>query len=158
MNNYIEFSLYVPFFDIIDDTDESASLETLRKQLKLSFNTEELYQKYLSYGEYPDSTGKGDVFVFFNGEDKESFLFIDLFNGFTDQHSMVKIGVRCGINHGAEIKNILNQIWERVEIKSKIEEYYDDSLKREISPARYPKEIRYGHETYRTNIFFNAWS
>jgi len=64
MNGYIEFSFYLPFFDLIDDTAETSSLDELMRQFNLSLNIEGLYNQYLSYGDGPSRAGKGDVFVF----------------------------------------------------------------------------------------------
>lgn len=156
MKRYIEFSFYLPFFDLIDDTDEVFSLEELMRQLNISFNMIELYYQYLSYGEGPSRAGKGDVFVFFKKDDKDSFTLIDLFNDFTDQHNMVKLGVHCEIKYDKQIRNILYNIHSRAEIKSKIKESYDDLLKLEISSEDYPKEIRYGDQRYIKNIYYNT--
>lgn len=60
--------------------------------------------------------------------DKNIFILIDLFNDFTDQHNMVKLGVRCEINHDKRIRDIFNNIHLRAEIKSKINESDDDLL------------------------------
>lgn len=48
MKRYIEFSFYLPFFDLIDDTDGVFSLEELMRQLNIRFNIMELYNQYLS--------------------------------------------------------------------------------------------------------------
>ncbi|AJS58992.1 hypothetical protein [Paenibacillus sp. IHBB 10380] len=156
MKRYIEFSFYLPFFDLIDDSDEVLNLEELMRQLNISFNMMELYNQYLSYAEGPFRAGKGDVFVFFKKDDKDSFILIDLFNDFTDQHNMVKLGVRCEIKYDKQIRNILYNIHSRAEIKSKTKESYDDLLKSEISSEDYPKEIRYGNQKYIKNIYYNS--
>ncbi|MGN7763378.1 hypothetical protein [Paenibacillus sp. 22594] len=153
MKRYIEFSFYLPFFDLIDDTDEVFCLEELMRQLNIRFNIMELYDQYISYGEGPCRAGKGDVFVFFTKDDKDSFILIDLFNDFTDQHNMVKLGVRCEVKYDKWIRNILNNIHSRAEIKSKIKESDDDLLKLEINSEDYPKEIRYGDQKYMKNIY-----
>ncbi|MEK5239856.1 hypothetical protein NST99_29785 [Paenibacillus sp. FSL L8-0470] len=157
MKRYIEFSFYLPFFDLIDDMFEVFSLEELMRQLNIRFNFMELCDQYLSYGEGPSRAGKGDVFVFFTKDDRDSFILIDLFNDFTDQHNMVKLGVRCEIKHDNDkrIRNILNNIHSRAEIKSKIKESNDDLLKLEINSEEYPKEIRYGDQKYIKNIYYN---
>lgn len=59
MKKYIEFYFYLPFFDLIDDTDGVFSLEELMRQLNISFNVMELYNQYLSYGEGVSRVGKG---------------------------------------------------------------------------------------------------
>lgn len=156
MKRYIEFSFYLPFFDLIDDTDEVFSLEELMRKLNIRFNIMELYNQYLSYGKGPSRAGKGDIFVFFTKDDKDSFILIDLFNDFTDQHNMVKLGVRCEINHDKRIRDIFNIIHSRAEIKSKINESDDDLLKLEINSEDYPKEIRYGDQIYVKNIYYNT--
>lgn len=69
--------------------------------------------------------GKGDVFVFFKRNDKESFILIDLFHDFTDQHIMVKLGVRSSIENFGAIKDVIYSIYTRAEIKSKINESID---------------------------------
>ena len=48
MKRYIEFSFYLPFFDLIDETDEIFNLEEIMRQLDISFNKMELYKQYLS--------------------------------------------------------------------------------------------------------------
>ncbi|OKP88491.1 hypothetical protein A3844_07240 [Paenibacillus helianthi] len=158
MKRYIEFSFYLPFFDLIDDTFEVFSLEELMRQLVIRFNFMELCDRYLSYGEGPSRAGKGDVYVFFTEDDRESFILIDLFNDFTDQHNMVKLGVRYEIKHqnDKQIRNILHNIHSRAEIKSKIKESDDDLLKLEINNEDYPKEIRYGDQIYMKNICYNT--
>lgn len=90
MKRYIEFSFYLPFFDLIEDTNEVFCLEELMRQLNIRFNIMELYDRYISYGEGPCRAGQGDVFVFFTKDDKDSFILIDLFNDFTDQHNMIR--------------------------------------------------------------------
>ncbi|MMZ57115.1 hypothetical protein D1872_190310 [compost metagenome] len=157
MKEYIEYSFYLPFFDLIDDTDEASSLEELMKQFNISYNLMELYNQYLSYGEETCRAGKGDVFVFFNKEDGESFILIDLFSDFTDQHNMVKLGVRCEVNNGKRIREKLFSIYARAEIKSKIKESNDDSLKVEVYNVDYPKEIRYGNQKYLKNIYYKTF-
>lgn len=157
MKRYIEFSFYLPFFDLIDDTDEVFNLEEIMRQLDISFNKMELYNQYLSYGEGPFRAGKGDIFVFFKKNDKNSFILIDLFNDFTDQHNMVKLGVRCEIKYDKQIRNILYNIHSGAEIKSKTKESHDDLLKLEISSEDYPKEIRYGDRKYIKNIYYDAF-
>ncbi|TVX96269.1 hypothetical protein [Cohnella terricola] len=156
MKKYIEFSFYLPFFDLIDDTDETSSLEELMRQFDLSLNIEGLDNQYLSYGDGAFRAGKGDIFVFFKKDDKESFILIDLFNDFTDQHNMVKLGVRCEVNKDKQIRNILSSIHSRAEIKSSLKESDDDLLKFEICNVDYPKEIRYGNQKYIINIYYNA--
>ncbi|EPY06205.1 hypothetical protein PAALTS15_15836 [Paenibacillus alvei TS-15] len=150
MERYTEVSFYLPFFDLIDGTDQASSFEKLISLFHINLDITDLYNKYLSYGEGPYSVGKGDVYVFFDRDDKESFILIDLFHDFTDQHNMVRLGVRSSIQHFREIKNVLNSIYSRAEIKSKINES-NDLLKQEISD--YPKEIRYGDRTYIKHIF-----
>jgi len=95
--------------------------------------------------------------VFFKKDDKENFIFIDLFNDFTDQYNMVKLGVRCEVDKYKRIRNILSSIYSRAEIKSNLKESEDDSLKYEIGNADYPKEIRYGNHKYTKNIYYNAF-
>ncbi|WP_019640773.1 hypothetical protein [Paenibacillus fonticola] len=153
MEAYTEISFYLPFFDLIDDTDEASSIENLFRQFNINLDLTELYNKYKSYGEGPNSVGKGDVLVFFKREDKESFILIDLFHDFTDQYSMVKLGVRSSIKNFGEIKDVIYSIYSRAEIKSKIKES-SNLLKREIFD--YPKEIRYGDQTYIKNILYNT--
>ncbi|ADM71139.1 hypothetical protein GMA19_03334 [Paenibacillus polymyxa E681] len=156
MKRYIEFSFYLPFFDLIDDTDGVFSLEELMRQLNIRFNIMELYNQYLSYGEGVSRVGKGDVFVFSTKYDKNIFILIDLFNDFTDQHNMVKLGVRCEINHDKRIRDIFNNIHLRAEIKSKINESDDDLLKLDINSEDYPKEVPYGDHIYIKNIYYNT--
>ncbi|MNP62587.1 hypothetical protein D3C76_1578830 [compost metagenome] len=91
--------------------------------------------------------------MFFSRQDRESFILLDLFHDFTDQHNMVRLGVRSLIQNFEEIKDVLYRIYSRAEIKSKINES-SDLLKQELS--EYPKEIRYGDRTYTKNIFYNA--
>lgn len=153
MEVYTEISFYLPFFDLIDDTDEASSFEKLIRQFNIKLDITELYNKYLSYGEGTYSVGKGDVFVFFKRNDKESFILIDLFHDFTDQHNMVKLGVRSSIENFGAIKDVISSIYTRAEIKSKINESID-MLKQEIS--EYPIEIRYGDLTYIKNISFDT--
>ncbi|WHX49583.1 hypothetical protein QNH46_02525 [Paenibacillus woosongensis] len=153
MEAYTEISFYLPFFDLIDDTDEASSIEKLLRQFNINLDLTELYNKYNSYGEGPDSVGKGDVLVFFKRDDKESFILIDLFHDFTDQYNMVKLGVRSSIKSFEEIKDAIYSIYSRAEIKSKINES-SNLLKQEIFD--YPKEIRYGDQTYIRNILYNT--
>ncbi|OWR32309.1 hypothetical protein CDO73_01485 [Saccharibacillus sp. O23] len=157
MKTYMEYSFYLPFFDLIDDEIEMFLLEELMQQLNIRFDFMELYDQYLSYGEGASSAGKGDAFVFFNKEDKESFILIDLFHDFTDQYNMVQLGVRCKIENDNEkrIKNILNDLHARAEIKSEIQESHD-LLKSQIGSENYPKEIRYGDKKYITNIYYKT--
>ncbi|MCM3337895.1 hypothetical protein M3650_04415 [Paenibacillus sp. MER TA 81-3] len=159
MKRYIEFSVYLPFFVLIDDTDEellgASNLEELMKELNISLNITELYNVYLSYGNGPYRAGKGDVFVFFKNNDMDSFILIDLFNDFTDQHNMVKLGVRCETIQEKQIRDILFDLHSKTDIKSKIKESYDDFLKLEIIKADYPKEIQYGSQKYIKKIYYN---
>jgi len=158
MKRYIEFSFYLPFFDLIDDEFEASDLEELTKQLNIKINFTELYYHYLSYGEGASRAGKGDIFVFFTKDNSDDFIMIDLFSDFTDQHNMVKLGVRYEIkqDNDKRIKNLLNNLHSRAEIKSKIEESNEDSLKLEIKNEEYPKEIRYGDQTYLKNIHYKT--
>lgn len=151
MKKYTEFSFYLPFYDLIDDPDEGSHLEQLMGQLHISFDITALYHRYLSYG-----AGKGDIFVFIKEDDRDSFIFIDLFNGFTDQHNMVKLGVRCDSKLDEKIRNLLYQIYSQAELTSKFIESYDGLLKLEICSGDYPKEIRYGDYTYIKNIHYSA--
>ncbi|WP_339293221.1 hypothetical protein MKY48_13975 [Paenibacillus sp. FSL W8-0187] len=151
MEGYTEVSFYLPFFDLIDDTDEA--LEKLIRQFNIKLDITELYSKYLSYGEGTYSVGKGDVIVFFKRNDKESFILIDLFHDFTDQHNMVKLGVRSSIEDFGAMKDVIYSIHRRAEIKSEINKSID-LLKQEIS--EYPIEIRYGDLTYIKNIFYDT--
>lgn len=155
MKKYIEFSFYLPFFDLIDDTNEVFILEELMRELKIKFDIMELDNQYLSYGEGPGRAGKGDIFVFFAIGDKDVFILIDLFNDFTDQHNMVKLGVRCEIKHHKQIRDLLHDIHSRAEIKSEIKES-EDLLKLEINSGNYPEVIRYGTEKYIKNIYYNS--
>ncbi|MCG7406525.1 hypothetical protein MH117_03780 [Paenibacillus sp. ACRRX] len=153
MESYTEISFYLPFFDLIDEADEASSFEELIRLFHINIDLAELYHKYLSYGEGPYSVGQGDVYVFFDKDDRESFILIDLFHDFTDQYNMVKLGVRSSIHNFREVKNVLYRIYSRAEVKSKINES-NDLLKQEISD--YPKVIRYGDQTYIKNIFYNT--
>lgn len=66
MEGYTEISFYLPFFDLIDDTDEASSFEKLIRQFNIKLDITELYNKYLSYGEGTYSVGKGDgTFLYF---------------------------------------------------------------------------------------------
>lgn len=94
--------------------------------------------------------------MFFTKYDKNSFILIDLFNDFTDQHNMVKLGVRCEIKHDKRIRYILNNIHLRSETKSKMNESNDDLLKLDINSEEYPKEIRYEDHIYIKNIYYNT--
>lgn len=160
MKRYIELSFYLPFFDLMDDTFEVFRLEELMTQLNTKINFTKLYDQYLSYGNGPSRAGKGDVFVFFAEDDRDSFIVIDLFNDFTDQYNMVKLGVRYEVNNDKDkdkrIRDLLSDIHARAEIKSKLHESNDDLLKLEINSEAYPKVIRYGDQTYVKNIFYNT--
>ncbi|CAH1203129.1 MULTISPECIES: hypothetical protein [Paenibacillus] len=157
MKEYIEYSFYLSFFDLIDDVDEASSLEELMKTFNINYDLAELYNQYLSYGKGTCRAGKGDVFVFLNKNDGESFILIDLFQDFTDQYNMVKLGVRCEVNFGRQIRDKIWSIHSRAEIKSKIKESNDDLLKLDICSVDYPKEIRYGNQKYLKNIYYKTF-
>lgn len=74
MEAYTEISFYLPFFDLIDDTDEASSIEKLFRQFNINLDLTELYNKYKSYGEGADSVGKG-MFLYFLRETIRKVLY-----------------------------------------------------------------------------------
>jgi DNA adenine methylase len=158
MKTYTEFSLYLPFFELIDELEEdeieAGSLVELMRLLEIRIHAAELYSKYDSYGDGPERAGRGDVCVYFSRNDLDRFIMIDLFHDFTDQHNMVRLGVRCNSEHEYRVKEVLEALHTRVDLKCRLVVNNEDLLKLEISQDKYPKKIRYGSEIYMKDICY----
>lgn len=137
---YIEYYFVLPIYDITE-TDSKLVDEIIRiKQLmNLDFGSENIIDKYDSYGEYNQRAGKGDVIVFKSNIDSEEFVVFDMYNGFTDQNNMVKLGVRC-IDNDKEIRNSLIKLHEKLEHVSKFIEEYGSNLLKMVDKSNYPKK------------------
>jgi hypothetical protein len=96
MNNYIEFSFHLPFYDLIYDSWsdlnvlDNHEIIAIAEWMDVAFDIEILTKEYEK-----TVPNHGDIFIFYNTIDKEKFLYFDLFNEKTDQCGMIQFGLRC---------------------------------------------------------------
>lgn len=165
MNEYVEVSCYLPFFDLLDspylphvevyeEEGQESDFAELVRRFCTTLDVEELYARYMAYGNNVESVGRGDVFVFHKRDDRESFLLLDLFHDFTDQHNMVRLGIRCTVQHYEGLREVLLRIYDSVEIKSRLLEG-NGELKRELT--EYPKHIKYGDRVYVQELYYDTF-
>jgi hypothetical protein len=100
MHQYIEFSFHLPFFDLthvswasIDSSKERGDnheIMAIAQWLDVALDTDVLLQRY---GKQALDTG--DVYVYYNANNPQIFLYFDLHKDPTDQCSMIQFGLRC---------------------------------------------------------------
>jgi hypothetical protein len=130
---YKEYELLFPRDEIFNDNENDFSdlFKKLLVVLKIEISMELLKTKCCD--EY--NAGEGDLLVFHNVEDTETFISIDLFCHYTDQLDITVIGIRVHEDIADRAKEILVNIsqsyWHKEHGTSNlyIEEHFDNKLK-----------------------------
>jgi hypothetical protein len=143
--DYGEMEFEIPFYefyfeDIWNDKNQSKNpheLIELSKQLNITLNTDFLYQQYES-----TAIQKGDIYIFFENNNKEIFIYFDLLKDEYDQMAMVTFGVRIKTETKREIKEILKKLYFKSTTRSDFQEdYFNQSMNR-IATNQIPNQNR----------------
>jgi hypothetical protein len=142
---YVEMEFAMPFYEFyFPDTwnDNKLSkkpfeLIELAQKLDIVLDTDFLYRMY-EETEYKN----GDIYFFYQNNNKEIFIYFDLLKDEFDQMAMVNFGVRVETQAKGEIKEILKKLYFKSTTRSDFQEdYFNQSLNR-IATNRIPYQKR----------------
>lgn len=143
--DYVELEFAMPFYEMyFPDTwnDNKLSknpfeLIELSQKLNIILDTDFLYDSY----EVTDYKS-GDIYLFYQNNNKEIFLYFDLLKDEYDQMAMVNFGVRVKTENKREIKEILKKLYFKSTTRSDFQEdYFNQSLNR-VATNRIPYQKR----------------
>jgi hypothetical protein len=108
----------------------------LLKLLDIDINQNTLAEEYCLL-----NRGQGDVHVFYDAS-KQSFIVIDLYLGYTDQHNMITLGAHVPFYMKEQVREIMSAIYndEDAVPKSDFKEHINGKLLRGIDQKNYPKK------------------
>jgi hypothetical protein len=115
MSEYIEFSLNLPFYDLVYNSwcadgdkqhKDNHEIMAIADWLGILLDTNALMREYEKV-----QAGAGDVFVFFNPNDSQIFLYFDFFNDVTDQCGMIEFGLRCPRENRDEALKLIDPLF-----------------------------------------------
>lgn len=118
----------------IDDLLYVKEFKELCNILAINIKSEWLEEKYNSI-----IRGQGDALIFYS-KDEKSFIYIDMYFSPTDQHNMIKFGVRATKNIEKEVYKIIYIIHSNTIVKSEIQNG-EDILGDVADRHKYPKII-----------------
>ncbi|MHC5217173.1 hypothetical protein ACYSNR_10920 [Enterococcus sp. LJL128] len=129
---YTDFIFMLSIFDILYDENFSK----VCKLLHINWDDDWMAAKYDQI-----ISGQGEAVILHSVSNQHELLFFDLHLGFTDQHNMVLIGVRCSEHSSFEIKPLLKKIYDTADVKSLQMEQGGSLLDEKIKVSNYPKKM-----------------
>lgn len=143
MDKYTEYSFVMPVDDIfklkLSGRNQPTNLliiSSILDRLEIEVDFTMLKQRSQSY-----QMGTGDVFVFEQFHDEETFLYMDFYRGWMDQIHMVYLGVRCLTSRSEEIRVFMLSLYENAYLKSAFKESTTELLdKRDVKHFPRPLE------------------
>jgi hypothetical protein len=142
---YVEMEFAMPFYEFyFEDTWNDKALPKNPFELKaLSQKLNIILDCDFLFSEYEDTKIKaGDIYIFYQNNNKEIFMYFDLLKDEYDQMAMVTFGVRVKMENKREIKDILKQLYFKSTTRSDFQEdYFNASLNR-VATDRIPNQNR----------------
>ena len=125
---YKEYSLCFPRYDLVEEDEDSIVsfrklLAIMEIEIDLNWLSNHLYDNFI--------LGEGDIYVFHNSTDMESFLLLDCFCYETDQLDTAMVELRVSEEKSALVRAALEELrltfWGRNDCL--VRENYNDELK-----------------------------
>ena len=134
LNQYVEYSFYACFYDVFNINDDNSlnensikgnGIKNLFDVLDIEYNFDSIFNKYMK-------RDYRDVDVYYNKNDENTFVYLDLEQEPTDQSNMFFLGISCKSIKVENILPILNEIHSCSGTKSELKKdelnselYYD---------------------------------
>lgn len=143
---FVEIEFSMPFYEMyFPDTWNDNNLVRnpfelieLGQYLNIIIDTNLLYDYYTS-----TPINKGDIYIFYKSlEDKNLFIYFDLFKDSIDQMAMIRFGVRIKKSDYENVKKILNKLYFKSTTRTSIKEDYFNNYMYKISQDELPLEKR----------------
>jgi len=134
---FVELEFALPFYEMyFPDTyndnklpKNPFELRKLAEELHIRLDTDFLFKTY-EQTEY----GKGDIFVFYSQQSKDTFIYFDLLKDEHDQMNMIVLGVRVPIADREKIREKLWELYFKSTTRSDFQEdYFNQSLWRVVT-------------------------
>ena len=114
MNNFVEFTLHLPFYDLFNRHWFDAGLEMVDDDVDFMalahfFGAKTDKAQLTAFFENAP-IGGGDIFVLMQPDDRFQFIYLDFFKEKTDQAAMVQLSVRCREEHEMRVFELLRPL------------------------------------------------
>jgi hypothetical protein len=142
---YIEMEFAIPFYEFYFDANwgennipkNPVELIALSQKLNIILDCDYLFSTYEE-----TNIKEGDIYIFYQNNNKEIFMYFDLLKDEYDQMAMVTFGVRVKMEDKREVKDILKQLYFKSTTRSDFQEdYFNASLNR-VATDRIPNQNR----------------
>jgi hypothetical protein len=133
MNDFIEFSFHLPFYDLFNRHWFSADEEMVADDTDFvnlaNFFNVKLDKNLLTDNYEKTGINKGDIFVLMHPNDRFQFIYLDFFKDLTDQAAMVKLAVRCRSEHEMKVYKFMRALMHKGSPRSALAiDWYNNQL------------------------------
>ncbi len=134
MNDFVEFSFHLPFYDLFcknwfssteEMVDDATDFVNLADFFDVKLDKKRLTESF----EQRWTENKGDIFVFLSPNDHFQFIYLDFLRDPTDQAAMIQLAVCCRIEHEKKVLDLLRPIMHKGCPRSALSmDWYNQSL------------------------------
>jgi hypothetical protein len=150
MNQFIEFSFCLPFYDLFNRhwfsgtekmVDDDVDFKALADYFHIKLDKDLLTKNFEK-----TTKDKGDIFVLMNPDDRFQFIYLDFFNDPTDQAAMIQLAVRCRNEHEMKVYKLLQPLMHKGAPRSALAiDWYNNQLGSYISDPTFHLKGRTVH-------------